>query len=406
MNIVNRMSDVVTVRICGGGREKFLNLCSERGLRVSNVTSDDFAVTFSVKARDFKKMRPCVRKSGVRLKIVRKRGMGIYLKKRRRRYGFFLGTVAAALFFAYLTSCIWVIDIRGNETVSGKTILNSLEKHGLHVGCIRFGHDLKKLQNEVLIDLDSLAWMWVYQDGTKAIVEVREKGEASQIVDDGAVYNIVAAESGRISKIIAKSGQRVAQEGDVVNEGDLLISGVSSTAFRGNRYIHSDGYVFAETWRTKSGEYNHTKITHSFSGEKTLKKRLMIFGHEIKLFFNDKPEYEYYEKFTKIKNIKIFNNIYLPMTFTTDTFCEIIRKEEQISDSEVVATAVKKLTADIEKERGTDAKTIKKEYEYHKLDNGNILVSVSVESDENIALPVKIEVDKSEDNVSGENSGI
>lgn len=406
MSIENKMFNVVTVRIYGGRRENFLNMCSERGIEVSDIISDDFAMTFSVKACDFKKMRPCARMSGVHLRIVCKKGMGLYLKKRRRRYGFFLGALAAALFFVYLTSCIWVIDIRGNETVSGKTILNSLEKHGLHVGCARFGHDLKKLQNNVLIDLDSLAWMWVYLDGTRAVIEVREKGEAVQMADDGAVYNIVAAESGRISKIIARSGQLVAGVGDAVNEGDLLISGVSSTAFRGNRYIHSDGYVLARTWRTKSGEYNHTKNTRNFSGEECHKRRLIVFGHEIKLFFNKKIGYKYYEKFTKIKNIKIFNNIYLPMTFTTDTFCEIIKGEEQISDSEVVMTAVKKLTADIESERGNDAKTIKKEYEYHKLDNGNIVVSVSVESDENIALPVKIEVNKSEDNVSGENSGI
>ncbi len=404
LNILKKIPDRVTVRISGSGKERFFNFCSANYIRLSGIRTDEFGVLCSMHASDFKKIRSCVRKSGVHVSIVNKSGVGIYMRLRRKRYGFFAGAFIAVLFMIYLTSCIWVIDIKGNETVSNDIILQSLEKHGLYVGSVRFGRNLKQLQNKVLIDVDSLAWLWVNIDGTRAIVKVREKGSSAEPVNPDEVYNIVALQSGRITDIVAKSGQMVVNVGDVVNEGDLLISGISTTAFRGNRYIHSDGSVMAQTWREKSGEYHHTKTVCELSGRQKRKRSLNIFGKNLKLYLKPDAGYKYYEKSTKTKNLKIFNNIYLPLTFTTDTFCEIIRTDVQISDSEVVSAAVHKLTEDIEAERGSDAKTLKKEYEYHKLKNGNLIVTVSVESNENIAVPVKMEIDKSEENASGENS--
>ena len=107
---------------------------------------------------------------------------------------------------------------------------------------------------------------------------------------------------------------------------------------------------------------------------------------------------------TKKRQIKIFDNIYLPLTFTTDTFYEIIKSNVEISDSEVVSAAVDRLTYEIEKERAEGAVTAKREYAYKKLENGNVFVSVTVESSENIAVPVRIDIEKTEEDQFGKDT--
>ena len=58
----------------------------------------------------------------------------------------------------------------------------------------------------------------------------------------------------------------------------------------------------------------------------------------------------------------------------------------------------------IKKERSDDAVTINRTYSYEELRNGNLYVTVTLESEENIARPVKIEVDTTEEDASGESN--
>lgn len=397
-------SDCVTVRISGKGCEDFFNLCSQNCIYLSDVRHDEYGAVCRISSADFRRVRGCVKKSGVHLSIIRKSGLGLYLKRHRKRYGFFAGAVITVLIMVYLTSCIWVIDINGNKYVDDSTIVTALKNHGLHVGSFRFGHDIKQLQNDVLLDVDSLAWLWVTLDGTRAVVDVREKGDSVDVMDNDTAYNIVASCDGYITDIIAKSGQKVIARGDTVKKGDLLISGISSTNFHGNRYIHSDGIVMAQTWRQKCGEYHHTKTVFSRSGKKVEKKSVNFLNFDVKLYLSEEPGFNLYEIDSEKKPLKIFGNIYLPVTFTTDTFYEIIRNDVEITDSEAVSSAVDRMTYEIETERGNNAKTVKREYKYTKLENGNVFVTVTIESNENIALPIKIDVEKTEEDHIGENT--
>ena len=398
------ITDSVTVRVSRRGCEKFFNRCSDCGIRLSGVCNDGYGVVCRMSSADFRRIRPCARGIGVHVSIIRKSGLGLYLKHRRKRRAFFIGGAAALLIMFYLTSCIWVIDVTGNEKIPDKVILSSIEKHGLKVGSLRYGHDIKKLQNEVLIDLDSLSWLWVDIDGTRAVVKVREKELGVESENRDGAYNMVASHSGYVTDIVAKSGRKVIERGDVVAEGDLLISGISATNFKGNRYIHSQGTVTAQTWRKKSGEYHHTKTEFKKTGKKVKKRTVNFFGFDVKLYLSKKTGFELYEESKKSSQMKILGNIYLPVSFTTDTFCEIIREDKKITDADAVSAAVNSLTAQIEGERSEGAVTVKREYEYQKLENGDVFVTVTVESEENIARPVKIEVDKTEDSNFGKDT--
>lgn len=387
------IADRLLVEINGKNTERFLNLCLKNGIRLYDISYDGSKTLFKISPGDFQLLRIPARRCAVRVKILKKQGALMFLRRRKRRYGFFAGAMAAVMIMVYLTSCIWVVDINGNSRVKSDEIMAALKRNGIYVGSLRYGHDIKKIQNNILLDLDSLAWLWVNIDGTRASVDIREKVTGEKVTDINAPYNLVASHGGYITGIYTRSGQKVVEPGCAVSKGDLLVSGISTTAYRGNRLIHSDAEVIAETWRKKSGEFNHTATEYLPTG-KSVKKSTVGFPHfKIKLFVHNRPDYKLYEKSTKKQNIKIFGNIYLPITFTTDTFCEIIEHRKTISDSEALSAAVERICAEIENERAKGSSTLSREYEYQKLENGNIFVSVTVRSSENIAQPVKIELE-------------
>ena len=384
--------------------EKFANECKNEGIILSDIKFQDEYCTFSMDFNDYKKILPVAFRSGVRTKISARKGAGYFAYKHRRRYGFFFGASLFAVLFCCLTSCIWVVDVIGNKETSTDEILGVMKKNGISIGNFKYGKNISKIKNSALIELDTLSWLWVTIDGTRAVVEVRERGKSPEVVDRSGVYNLVAAYPGVIVDTQIKYGRKLVERGMVVDKGQILAGGVSSSQYRENRFVHAAGKVIARTWREAAGEYHHNEKIKLKTGKTKKKYSLLIFDANIKLSFKDKPDFKNYVKKQKKTQLRVFKDIYLPFAFTTDTFYEIIIKDNVLEDEEVVSQAVDALTKQIESERSLGAETVQRTYSYETLPNGNLLVSVMLESNENIAKTVKVDIETTKEDVSGEDN--
>jgi len=290
----------------------------------------------------------------------------------------------------------------GNDTTSEKEILEVMKDCGIGIGKPRFGKKISHIKNRALIELDTLSWLWVTLDGTRAVVEVREKGDSEDILDRVHPHNLVASCDGEIVDMQVRTGKKMVERGNIVSKGDLLVSGAVETVYKPNRYVHARGSVIARTWRSAEGEYTHVDLAKYKTGNTRKRHSIKIFGREIRLFFSKKAPFKDYILQTDVKSIKIFKNIYLPFCFTTETFCEIIEKENTLEDEVVIERAVNKLTEAIEDERHEDAVTLQRTYSYETLPNGNLHIIVTLESRENIAIPVSMTVETTEEYTGGE----
>lgn len=394
----------ITVRISQKNFGKFICECKKEKISLTDIRFIDDSYICTMLSKDLPKAQNAAEESGAEMSSLRKTGAGYFAYIHRKRYGFYIGALVALLILVYLTSCIWVIDIRGNDITPDKDILRVLSKHGIKIGAIRYGKKISDIKNKSLIELDSLAWLWVRIDGTRAIVEVREKGEGEEIYDPDMYTNLVASYPGLICDMRIKHGRKVVNRNDVVSKGDLLVSGISSTKYLGNRYIHSQGEVIAKTWRTLKRDFDTVLTKKVPTGEKYKKRSIEIFGKEIKNIFFGKTKYKNYIKETEKKQLRIFNNIYLPLSFTTETFCEIIFVNETLGEDEAVKRAVDILVSEIESQRHKDARTINTTYDYINLEDGKISVSVTVESEENIAIESKLDIEMLEEDTVGEDN--
>ena len=122
---------------------------------------------------------------------------------------------------------MWTFEVEGNEKVSEEEILSSLEEFGLKVGSYIGAVDVRKLQQQMLLKFDDLAWIGININSSVAEILVHERVfPPQQERNDDGLFNIVASESGQIKRLEVYSGQPVVQVGEAVNAGDLIVSGI------------------------------------------------------------------------------------------------------------------------------------------------------------------------------------
>ena len=68
------------MQMTGYSPERFLNLCSARGIEIWDLWHAGEGYGFFMRLKDFRRIRPLARKSGVRLKIRQRMGLPFFLR--------------------------------------------------------------------------------------------------------------------------------------------------------------------------------------------------------------------------------------------------------------------------------------------------------------------------------------
>ena len=81
---------------------------------------------------------------------------------------------------------IWDFAVEGNQRVTEEEILRALEKNGVGLGTFGIALDTEDIRNHVLLDIPELVWITVRVSGCRATVEVREREEVPEPVNERA----------------------------------------------------------------------------------------------------------------------------------------------------------------------------------------------------------------------------
>lgn len=196
-----------------------------------------------------------------------------------------VGIVAALLLITVVPRYLLFFQVTGEETVPKAQIMQALEILDVKVGMC--GPDVKPqwIKNHILQMLPQLQWITVTQNGCVAQVVVRERPETPQVIRRKGFANVVAARGGLIVSQSVLAGQPLKQVGDIVTEGELLVSGVVDLE-RVYSLQYAQAEIFARTW------YKETVVTPAEVAEKTYgeesfrcvwlefgKERIKIFGN-------------------------------------------------------------------------------------------------------------------------------
>ena len=375
------------VRIVCGDVGRFLSECARRHIHIRNIKRcDAITVEFSVYSYNYSELVQVAKRQKSDVTLICEKSLYRWMSMYRRRkifvFGFVIFLIAIAISSCYITD----ITVSGNVDISSEEIISELDKIGFRVGVFRYGLDVKNIQNSVMLNYDKLSWLWIELHGTSAHVSVRERIAKPDIEDRSDYCNSVASTDALITEIMPRYGRPVVKVGDVVRAGDLLITGIAETKTGEVRYMHADGIVKGRTWYEADGVYNHTRYDRYLTGDEQKRYSLTLGKHTYPLFAENNTSYKLYEHSKKEQKMNFFKKT-LPISFTIDSYCEIIENGVEISDDEVVDTAVNVLGEKLAKSLRDkkDLMIIDKTHTYETLDNGNIYVKVRFECSEDIA---------------------
>ena len=241
----------VTLRVESPYPERFINLCSANGIRFWDLkwlSEQEFSLKLT--RRDYGRLRRLTGKLECSYRVEKRKGFVFFARRFRRRQVLLTGLAAAFIMTVAGSFFVWDIAVEGNETVAEEEILRALEECGVTYGTFGLGIDSGMLRNRMLLKVPQLSYVAVNVSGYRAYVQVRERVQVPQMVDEATACNIVAKKSGVVTKVQTFSGRAAVLPGTTVKEGDLLISGIADTDTTGARVLAGMGTVTARTWYT------------------------------------------------------------------------------------------------------------------------------------------------------------
>lgn len=310
----------VDFEIIGSFPERFLNITARNGIFVWNSKKSEH-FTASMYMFDYLRVRKYARKSRVKLRIIKKHGLPIYITRYKYRVGVLLG-VAVFTLTVYVMSCfLWTINVTGLETVSYSELMSKLRDNGVYVGAYMPNLDFSNASRNIMLDIESIGWMSINVTGSHASVEVKEKADIPKIEERKTFCNVKAKRDGVILDMQVSKGKTLIQKGSGVVKGELLVSGVVEDQNMHSTLVSANAKIIAKTKHEKT--FSVSKMSREVFMRDKIKerKRGKIFTLDFPLSFS-KSNVE--KSIVKSKTESaMLNDIVLPLSVKTESIYPI-----------------------------------------------------------------------------------
>lgn len=390
IRIWNYFRGYVIIKIEGLTLERFINLAIAKGIYLWDIFNIDYTtLQAKVGIKGFKELRDVVRRVGCRVSIIEKRGFPFVVNKIKYRKMLAFGFVVALGIVFFLTSFIWSIEIRGNETINDEYIIKYLEDMNIKPWISKKNINTMDIKKKMLYDIDKLSYAHVEIHGTKLVVDIKEREEAPIVINKNVPCNIIANKNAVIEKVIAKNGKSVVREGDTVKKGQILITGIiEDERLESPLLVHSEGTVLGRTLYNEIVSEPIVKVIKEETGRSYTAKEIRIFNNRIQLMNGDIP-FENYIKEEQSKKVLGNIDMILPIEIVIYNYKEVnVRKVKQNVDALKKMTAVKGVQSVMNK-LPKDANVVSKAVK-HSIEDNVLITRVSIETIEDIGIKREI----------------
>ena len=315
-------------------------------------------------------------------------GLPFILYKYRKRKIFIIFFILILIGLITTSNFVWNIEIKGNSKINKEEIIELLNQSGLKIGSNKNKIDSNLIINKIRLQRDDIAWVGINMKGTNAIIEIKEADKAPEIIDEDEYCNIVSNKNASITKINVQNGTAAVSVGDIVKEGDILVSGTMEGKYTGIRYVHSSADIEAKVWYSKKEKFYLNQEIQVSTGNSEKKYSLNISNFRINLFKNI-SKFENYNTTSENKKLKLFSNFYLPIEITEITNYEYNNQNIIYTKEELTEIATEQLESKLEEEIENKESIVNKQVNVYE-NEGYIEVEVIYEVLETIGNKEKI----------------
>ena len=274
------------VRVSGEGQftAKLLNLLMTNGISYDALSLRGGQIQFQVSERAFKRLARLCDAEGICLTVEERKGLPQLARRYGKRIGISVGVLLATVILFWGSRVVWDVRVTGNAALSDETVLDMLSECGLKSGTYLPTLDTNLVESQMLLSHRELCWISVNIRGTTANVEVVETVSGDREAATHA--NLVASCDGQIERIEIYEGNVTVRVGDVVREGDLLVSGIYDKGLLGARVTRAKGDIYARTIHSFEIEIPLESEEKVYTGREWTEKYVNFFGKRIKVFAN------------------------------------------------------------------------------------------------------------------------
>lgn len=281
-----------------------------------------------------------------------------------------LSLIISFMLLFLLCNTIFDIKINSDNKDIINIINNSLSDNGIDVYKRKVSFDkLNNIKNKILEDnKDTLEWIEIREKGCIYYIDVTPRVKSNNNVDNSLPSDIVAEKDGVIKHIVVHRGSKVIDNGDYVKKGDILISGNIIKNENVIDKVHSEGVIYAETWKTVNISIPFKRIDYVY--KKTINHYYLdIFGHKFtisgkydsdntinkKSIVLDKP-YLFFKLYKEEKKIYDYNEVILnkeeayneALNRSIDVINKELSSDEYIISKKVLKKEVKRSKINLE----------------------------------------------------------
>ncbi len=339
--IFDFIREYVIIEIVGKNKERFLNMLMAKDIEIIDCVPYDNKMRLAIPRDEFKHIRGPARKSGVKVKIIKKRGIRQYIKTHRNRVGFLAGGLVIITLFIISSQYIWCIDLDGIKRADKDEVTEILRKNGVYVGARKSKiNDLGDIKEDIVATGD-INWAWLYLEGTKARLQIQETTPKPDVIDKNTPTDIIALCDGYLKEATVKRGERRVNLGMTVSKGDILISGKVPVYVEGTderySYVNADGRFFADTIRRETGEFTTKETLRIKTGNKKTRFGFHIMGKEYAPDLNE--FYENYDVDDEVFDLSLPIFGYTGLSLVKYTVYEINEITNTLTEDEVINRA-------------------------------------------------------------------
>lgn len=380
----------VRITVEGYYIERFINICTTSKILIWNLKREKgIKLYLNIGIQDYYKAIKIAKKLKCKVKIEKKRGLPFILNRYKKRKIFVISLFVILIALYTSSNYVWNIEIRVEDNMQLDNILEDVKMAGLETGMKKDKINVEETTNKIRLSRDDISWIGIELKGTNAIVKVVKAKEAPEIIDEKDYCNIVAKRAGTITKIIAQNGTALVKPGDEVQEGQVLIQGTMEGKYTGIRYVHSLGEVEAIVKYEKTEKISLKKEENVKTGNKEEKYQIKINNFQIN-FYKTLSNFKIYDTIEEEKKLKIFSNLYLPISVCKVTNYELEENSNNYTIEEATEIGTQKLEKEIEAEIENKEKILNKSANVKETPE-YVEVSVIYEVVENIGMQEKIE---------------
>lgn len=321
MGVVAYFRGEVRLRLTGASPERCLNALSRAGTEFHGIEKEDeLNLLVSVSRRDARRAERIARRCMCEAERVYTRGLRKDLGKLLRRPVLTLGLLMAIAAVFFLQSFVWVIEVRGNETVHTQTVLRALEAEGIHCGAWAAGIAYKQVRNPLLNRLPQLSWIAVNRSGGKLTVLVTERRSTASERPKYAAAHVIAARDGVLTAVNVSEGVRLCAVGETVRAGQVLVSGFEDYGVY-LRAVCAQAEIYGQTWHKMTLVMPAKTVQKRYTGREWTRTTLILGRKRIKICGNSGILGSSCDKMISVKELSLPGYSF-PVTLETEIYRE------------------------------------------------------------------------------------